>query len=255
MKSRIVLTALAVLTVFIVNAYANGPQELFDEGCRLYQQGKYREAADTFLSILSTGYENGALYYNIGNCYYKLQNTGKSILFYERARRLVPHDEDVRANLAMAGLSVVDKIEPAQEFILFVLARGYIHFIPHTLLVWIVVILYAGCIAWIILYMLSRRYGLRHLAMHMGIAFGVLFLIFGIALAGQWIEDARHDEAIILATKVDVVSAPSETDGMEVFSIHEGTRVRLDQKSGDWIEIILADGKVGWVKKDVLEVI
>jgi len=42
---------------------------------------------------------------------------------------------------------------------------------------------------------------------------------------------------------------------MEVFSIHEGTRVRLDQKSGDWIEIILADGKVGWVKKDVLEVI
>jgi hypothetical protein len=29
----------------------------------------------------------------------------------------------------------------------------------------------------------------------------------------------------------------------------------MDERTGEWVEIVLADGKVGWVKQDVLGII
>ena len=60
---------------------------------------------------------------------------------------------------------------------------------------------------------------------------------------------------MILAASVPVRSAPAEQDDLTLFEIHEGTRVRIDQRTGDWAEVVLDDGKVGWVRADVFEVI
>jgi hypothetical protein len=88
----------------------------------------------------------------------------------------------------------------------------------------------------------------------MGIVFGILFIVFGLSLISNIQESKTRIEAIILTDKIDVLSAPSE-EGIEVFSLHEGTKVRIDLTSGEWAEIVLADGKVGWVKQESLEII
>ena len=65
---------------------------------------------------------------------------------------------------------------------------------------------------------------------------------------------SRHDEAIILSPSVYVKSSPDEK-GNDLFILHEGTKVSLQDQVGNWQEIRLANGTVGWVTLNVLEAI
>jgi SH3-like domain-containing protein len=59
-------------------------------------------------------------------------------------------------------------------------------------------------------------------------------------------------EAIVMTPQVNVLSAPSE-DGTEIFTIHEGLKVKIVNKSGNWNEIRLSDGNVGWLLASEIE--
>jgi tetratricopeptide (TPR) repeat protein len=247
---------LAVFSLLAVDMCMAGEEErLFHEANSFFQNGHYADALRDYQAILDMGYPNGTIYYNIGNCYYKLQDIGRAILNYERALKWMPGDEDLKANLALANLSVMDKITPRPEFILFRILKGFVHFFPMTVHVVLVIGLYAAGMAFLILYITARKRIFRLIGYRSAIVFGVLFFIFGVSLFNRLQETKKQAEAVILAERVDVVSSPSQEEGLEVFSLHEGTKVRIEQQTGEWLEIILADGKVGWVKKDVLEII
>lgn len=78
---------------------------------QLYENGRFAEAAQTYEQVAAQGVTDAALFYNLGNAYYKLGDSGRAILNYERAALLAPRDADVYANLAMARAQVVDKYE------------------------------------------------------------------------------------------------------------------------------------------------
>ena len=82
-----------------------------------------------------------------------------------------------------------------------------------------------------------------------------MVLVVGISLVSLELGLGEPVEAIVLADEVSVQSAPSDDQALQVFTIHEGTKARIDQQSAEWAEIVLADGKVGWVKVEVLEII
>jgi len=250
-KAVLVLLAVWTLTGPLLFA-ADSNETLFLEGNKYYQNGQYEEALGSYQRILDAGFESGPLYFNMGNCCYKLSRVGPSILFYERAKKRIPSDKDLAANLAMANLAVVDKIEPLPEFILSKIIRITVHAIPGRILTGLVTACYLLSAGFLILWMLGRKGGLRRAGLRGAAVFGALFAVFGILLFGQTRGDAARREAVILAAKADVMSGPGEQGGTEVFSLHEGTKVRLDRESGEWIEIILPDRKVGWVKKDAL---
>ena len=126
---------------------------------------------------------------------------------------------------------------------------------PYNTHVIITLTAYCFFMGTLITWIVTRRNTLRKVMVRMIWILGIVFLILGIFLAGRSIDQNRRIEAVILADRVDVMSAPNPEGGIEVFTLHEGTKVRLDQRAGDWIEIILADGKVGWVKREVLEII
>ena len=251
-----VMQAVAVLfLLYGANGFPQEEQHLFTEGNTYYQNGQYSDALGRYSKILHMGYESGPLYYNMGNCYYKLQNIGRAILYYEKAKRLMPNDEDLKENLVLANLAVVDKIPPKSEFILFQWIHGFYHLLPKVLLAGVVAGLYVGFIGFLICWILSSKRVLRIAAFRMGVVFGIFFLVFGLSLFGRLRGDKKKVEGIILEAKVDVMSAPNEEEGVEVFSLHEGTKVRLGPKSGEWVKITLLDGKVGWVKQKTLETI
>ena len=230
-------------------------EQLFDQGNTYYQNGQFEEALNAYQKIINKGYESGSLYFNIGNCYYKLNDVGKTILNYERARRLIPNDEDLKANLAIAQLSVVDKIEPQKQFILFQITDKLIQLLPLGLLIGVVAGSYIMTAVFLIVWTMNRKAAVRYFTIRMVVLFGVLFLFFGLALLGQVRESGKTVEAVILVDKVDVMSAPGAQGGTEIFSLHEGTKVEIDQMADDWVEIILPDRKVGWVKQEVIEII
>ena len=65
------------------------------EGNRRYQDGDFAAALDAYLAVERSGFESGPLFYNIANAYFKTGALGRAILYYERASRELPGDEDV----------------------------------------------------------------------------------------------------------------------------------------------------------------
>jgi len=253
-RFRLVLIVALGLT-YIGGVSGQDKESLFNEATGLYQAGAYDQALETYQRILEMGYESGPVYYNMGNCLYKLQNIGQAILYYERARRLMPGDDDLRANLALANLAVVDKITPQQTFILFRIIDGFVFLFPKPVLMWLVAVSYLAGMASLIGWILSRKRMARRILSRLCIVLACVFLVLGLSYIERLRQEAGNVEGVILVDMVDVVSAPSEEEGMEVFTLHEGTKVRIDQTSGEWLEIVLADGKTGWVKEGVLEII
>jgi tetratricopeptide (TPR) repeat protein len=234
---------------------ASAQQAFFEEGNRRYQEGDYDGALERYLQIVDAGLESGPLYYNIGNAYFKQGELGRAILYYERALELAPRDDDARANLELARSLTADEITPLPGFWLIRAADWWVHAVPRTALAVIVTLAYLGGAAALVAYVLAQRARVRVWAVRATVVAGLLLATFGINLAVIEFGWGQPTEAIILADEVPVQSAPTDDQALEVFAIHEGTKVRIDQQSGDWAEIVLADGKVGWVQTEVLEII
>ncbi len=63
-----------------------------------------------------------------------------------------------------------------------------------------------------------------------------------------------NTEAIIMADRVDVKTSPAP-DATSAFVLHAGTKVVIRNRNDGWIEIRLANGNVGWMPADALEII
>jgi tetratricopeptide (TPR) repeat protein len=238
---------------FAVIAMAGEQDALFQQGVRFYQEENYAEALQAFQQIRDAGHDAGSLYFNMGNCYYKLGDSGRAILFYESAKKLTPGDEDVRFNLGLVNESIVDQIEKQEDFFLIRYWRGFLFLLHKTTFLVLLGALYGAAVLFLIFRLLARNGALRLLSQRLAVTFGVLFLLFGASFIARLHDEKTRVEAVILADKVDVMSAPLAQGGTEVFVLHAGTKVRLDRQRDEWVEIILPDRKVGWVKKDVLE--
>jgi Ca-activated chloride channel homolog len=80
-------------------------KSVFNLGDALYKQGKYKEAADYFNSVVQKHQDKNIkqqAWHNIGNCYLESKNYKESVEAYKNALRLNPTDEDTRYNLAYA---------------------------------------------------------------------------------------------------------------------------------------------------------
>lgn len=179
------LTSLFIMSILVLSSipcFGVEEDSLFTEAGQFYQAGRYEEALKNYLSIVDMDFENGPLHYNIGNCYYKLQDIGRTILHYERALKWMPGDEDLKSNLALANLSVVDKITPGSRFILIRIIDGFIHLFPMAIHTGLVIGLYVIGIGFFILYVISGKRILKLIGFRLGIAAGVLFLMMGLTL-------------------------------------------------------------------------
>ncbi|MEX1326087.1 MAG: tetratricopeptide repeat protein, partial [Desulfobacterales bacterium] len=91
----ILLLALHFIPCEVIAKIDQSAQEDFFEANRAYKNDQFQEAVDGYLKLTENGIENGHLYYNLGNAYYRLGDLGKAILFFERARLLLPRDDDL----------------------------------------------------------------------------------------------------------------------------------------------------------------
>ena len=225
----------------------------FQEASRSYSEGRFDEALEIYLELFRGGFSSGPLLYNIGNCYYRQGEIGESILFYERARWLMPGDEDLAHNLELSQLRVTDTIVARPEFWLFRLWRGAVHLLSPAWLTVLLTVSWLGLVASLMILWLSDSPWTRWSAPAARIWLVVL-LAAGACLGNQWWYRVGTTEAIVIAEKVRAFGSPGET-GVEVFVLHEGVKVTLGQIRDGWYEIVLADGNHGWVPADGVEII
>ena len=106
-----------VVVTFLLSCstFAQQKELLFKAANDHYAQGRFQEAIDTYKRILDLNVESAALYYNLANAHYKLNNVAPTVYYYEKALQLAPGDPDIRNNAAFAENMKIDAIEPLPE--------------------------------------------------------------------------------------------------------------------------------------------
>ena len=232
---------------------APAPADRFQAGNGLYQAGDHEGALEAWLGLYEDGFESGELHYNIGNAYFRLGELGRAILFYERARVALPRDESVRTNLELARSLTADQITPVPGFWVPRVVTWAVQLVPRGWLIAILAVGYLG-LASILLYRLLSAAPPRWIR-HAAVAAAALTVVVGTNLLIREFGIGRAERGVILRTEAAVQSAPSDDPALQLFTIHEGAVVRIDRRSNDWLEIVLEDGKVGWIRAEDLETI
>ncbi|MGD2121804.1 MAG: tetratricopeptide repeat protein [Gemmatimonadota bacterium] len=228
---------------------------LMEVGNTRYQENDFSGALEAYQEIVDAGLESKDLYYNLGNVHFKLGALGSSILNYERALRLAPGDPDVRANLELVRSLTADEIEPLPRFWILSVASWWTDLLPRRVLILIVILSYVLAASGLCARILSRRAAPARIGTWFLAGGSVGLLLFGTTLLGKERVLGRTDWGIVMAEEIPVRSAPAAEDDFTLFRVHEGTKVRLDQQTDLWSEIVLEDGRVGWVPSEVLEII
>jgi len=250
--TRKFITGILLSSLMSFAVLADGNESLFSLANQKYTEGKYQEAIEAYNNILSTGYASAALYYNLGNSYYKTNQLTQAILNYERALLLSPGDEDIKYNLEIANQLVVDKIDALPEFFVSKWLRQLRMSFPpgHWARLSLTSFFLAGVA--VLFFLFLRRRFLRKL--FLAFAAAMIFLsgtslIFGLQQHKQLTE---RNTAIIFSPSVTAKSSPDDS-GTDLFVLHEGVKVRITDRLNDWFEIELADGNKAWVPENSLE--
>lgn len=219
----------------------------FEKANTYYNSGNYDSAIVVYEKILNTGLESVPVYYNMGNAYYKLREYPMAIYCYEKALKLDPSDEDVQTNLAIANAAIVDKIEPVPQSFLVRWWRGMRSALSGDQWAWCSIGAFALLLLMLFLFLRARKVGLRKLGFFMGLIFLVAFALSVVfAMQLKQIGDTQ-DQAIVMTPTVTVKSSPS-TNSVDLFVLHEGAKVEVMDTQGDWAQIRIANGSVGWLE-------
>jgi tetratricopeptide (TPR) repeat protein len=238
----------------IAVARAQTPEQLFADANQLYQQGKFPEARASYERILSSGYAAGELSYNLGNACYKEGDIPHAILNYERALRRISGDDDVRHNLQIANLMIIDKIEPTPRIFIWEYwdgVKSWFTMTGVTLVAYAWFVLFAASLAVVAL---ARTYALRKIAFLTAAGTFVVCLFFTVVLFDKKSDLVRSDLAIVVSQIVTVKNSPDPMSS-DAFVLHGGVKVQITDRFTTWMKIRLADGKVGWMDGGAAEVI
>lgn len=256
MRSRL-RNILLLLLLILASGQVSGQDDRsakFSKGVELYTASDYEGALREWLEIYDTGYRSAELAYNIGNAYFKLNNVPGAILFYERARLLKPGDNNINYNLQIAKTLVVDKFEEIPE-LFFSRWFDFLSLMLHTN-TWAVLSIITFLLFLVLLsvYIYSSRYKLKVISFWAA----VLFLFISASSLAFTLRNRTlvydSQSAVIFSPSVNGKSSP-DASGTDLFVLHEGTKVSIEDKVGDWFEIKLSDGNKGWVPSNSLTII
>jgi len=218
----------------------------FFEANRAYKNDQFQEAVDGYLKLIDNGIENGHIYYNLGNAYYRLGDLGKAILFFERARLLIPRDDDLTFNLSHARNQAVDAVADVQTFSL----TDFLGL--DSLNLYEVFLVFAIINVFFFFILGTRLYRKTEWSFYLSIFLVIVIGIGGCALALKWYQFTTDNRAVVLSDEVEVRAGPDPGD-TALFKIHEGTIVDHERSEGDWVLLHLSKNKRGWAPSKQLE--
>ncbi|MBI4432697.1 MAG: tetratricopeptide repeat protein [Candidatus Omnitrophica bacterium] len=229
------------MTVWIVSLAWAGAEDDFKKANAAYTAGDFRGTVQLYESVTARGNADGAVYYNLGNAYFRLGEKGKALLNYQRARRLLPRDKDVTWNIHILKSILADRIPDEKKPL--PLAWNEIGLLFTAVL--------AGLLGVGVMATLFPRWGaLWRLKTRFLVACLLTFFLLG---AVQWIK-TRDPRAVVLAKEIFTRYGPSEAE-TKAFLLHEGAEVSVLDESGDWFYITLPNKSSGWIPRSSVEVI
>lgn len=229
---------------------------LFSQANTYYAEGNYAEAAAQYEQIIASTSDEmssdyAVVYYNLGNAYFKQGELAQSILAYERALRLQPSLKDAKHNLQFAQSRIVDNIEDTHSFFLSNWLKAVRNALSERTWVMLSISLFLLTLVGFFFFAFSHTIWLRKTAFYTSLV-ALLISVCACANAGSLHQrDTERAEAIITQGIVNVKASPDRS-GTELFTIHEGTKVKITETIGEWCCIEVGNN-IGWMPLAHLE--
>ena len=247
-------TLLLILFLFTTFSFAQSPDDLMKRANQFYQEEKFSEAVDLYNKILNQGYESSALYYNLGNAYFKLDEIGLSILNYERALQLAPNDEDINYNLQIVKARTIDRIKEVPQIFIVEWWNTALSWLTVDGWSFITLLFYLMMLISVALIFFIRKAAMQRLSFYFAIIYLGFFLISSVILFVKVERESSLEYGILLEEVITVKVSP-DLNSSDAFVIHEGLKFEVEDKLQNWVKIRLADGKVGWLPSNSFELI
>lgn len=100
-----------ILVLFIsVNSFSS--DKLFEKADSLFKANNIKEAISLYQKILDNNLESSELYYNIGRCYFQIEEFKKSKSYFQKALVLNPKSKIVKDQISQCKLKLGKKEQP-----------------------------------------------------------------------------------------------------------------------------------------------
>jgi hypothetical protein len=222
---------------------------LFSAANMLYEKGNYEPALEAYHAIILAGFESAELYYNMGNAAYRSNSIGHAILYYEKALKLDPTNEDALHNLDFVSRYRQDTFEGVPRLFLSAWIKGFVQLLPEKIWSLLALLFFMIILAGLLIYLFSRQMVIKKTGFLTGLVSLFLFAIVFASSLSRYRELIHPDTGIIISPSVTVRSSPSES-GTELFVLHEGTKIEVNEKVSGWQNIKVIDGREGWIMTD-----
>jgi len=251
-KAAAYLITTLALVLGQVASTAASPDEDFREANQLFETREYERAITLYTSIVQQGLESPALYFNLGNAYFRNGDLGHAVLYYLRAKRLSPGDDDIAANLQFARSFTRVQMEgvrlnPVQSLLESILE-------PYRLnsLAWA-----SSLVFILVLSLLTVRYGLGVYSRALRsavIALFCLLVVFSSLTTFKYRNDYLTHRAVVIAEDCSVRTGPSDQSDIELEAA-PGLVVEILSESSDYFNVLFENKRRGWIQKELLAVL
>jgi tetratricopeptide (TPR) repeat protein len=213
----------------------------FDAANKLYDEGKFADAAAAYQKITDSGQTSATLYFNLGNACFKSGQIGKAIASYRRAEQATPRDPDIRANLQFAR----NQIQAPTA----TLSRWQIWLAKLTVNEWTVLSATILWLAFILLALAQLRPALKSDLRNYTIILFVAAALFGFCFASSFAESRPGRTAVVIAKDVSAHNGPLD-ESPNSFTLHDGAELRVLDQKDDWLQVTTDPQRIGWVKRN-----
>lgn len=225
---------------------------LFARANGYFDTQEYDLALRDNLKLIEAGYHSASLYYNIGNCYFKQGELGYAILYYLRAKRLNPNDDDINANLAFARQFMPTrmegvKINPITTFFNMIITPFTMNF-----MLWTASIMFILFILYLVGFVFYQYRGF-----YINLTAYCLFVLVLVTsgLAGyKYRKEFMTQNGVVVTAEAEIYSAPSENSDLE-FTGGFGLTFEIKKLIDDYYLVIFENKRKGWIKKENIEII
>ncbi len=257
-----IISLLFSLMVCSLGFQMKADSSMLQQADSAYTTDSYQEAAELYNNVIRNSGSSSMIYYNLGNCYYRLGEMGKAILAYERALRLDPSNEDARNNLEFANTRIADRPGERGSFIGNALDAAANSSHSNTW-AWIGLGCFILTLLGVIAYIFSDIIIVRKIGFFGGILTFIACGIF-IFLAYRSAALATADDvAIITAPSTILSTAPREPKDrtQEAMLLHEGTKVVIldsvksttDTVASMWYDVQIDNTHRAWINAEAVE--
>lgn len=242
---------LLLLSFQLFSLSASDTKPLMDSAVNAYSESNYAKAIELFDRLLEEGHSSAALFYNLGNSYFKEGNLGQAILHYEKALIINPEDEELIHNLEIANKSRIDKFEVLPEPLFRSAYKSFVSLLSSNL--WAIISLVLLLLLSLFSYLFFIRKSSKKIVNVMILTF--CLALFSILLSFQARGYEKLNKYAIITSESSYAKSGPGIKAEDTFILHEGSKVLIIEEYQNWAKVKLIDGKIGWLNSQTLETI